>query len=115
MPARCTEITAALGFLDEQRLLIERFKPLELSGAFELICAHKICFNDHGKPTTWRVPEWQFFVDGLQRVLAPGGRIVLEINENVGRFGALRWYNPHLRSYFASIRAVDDHRITITA
>jgi SAM-dependent methyltransferase len=109
------EITAALGFVDEQRLWIERFQPLALTGQYDLICAHKICFNDHLKPSTWRVPEWQFFLEDIRQYLAPGGRLVLELNENVERYGALRWYDPRLRAYFASVGTVDDHWITIAA
>jgi SAM-dependent methyltransferase len=107
------EITAALGYQDQQRVLVERFRPLGIAGNYDVICAHKICFNDHGKPSEWTVPEWRFFIEDARRLLAPGGRLVLELNENRARFGALRWYDAPLRAYFRSVGTVDDHWITV--
>lgn len=109
------EITAALGFRDEQRLLIRKFTPLEGIGEYDLINAHKICFNDHGKPTEWNVPEWKFFVDDARDRLAPGGRLILELNENIARFGHRRWYTAELEAYFKAVGIVDDHWITVPA
>jgi SAM-dependent methyltransferase len=107
------EITAALGYRDERRLLVQRFTPIAVNGEYDLISAHKICFNDFGKPTEWCVPEWRYFVEDARRHLAPGGRLVLELNENLARYRQLRWYDRELRAYFASAGTVDDHRITI--
>jgi SAM-dependent methyltransferase len=109
------EITAALGYHDERRLFVDRFLPLRLDAQYDLICAHKICFNDHMKPTTWQVPEWTYFVDDAKRHLSPGGKLVLELNENIGRYGALRWYDPDLLAYFTSVGRVDGPWITIPA
>ena len=107
------ELTAALGYHDERRLVVERFVPMKLDGAYDLITAHKICFNDHMKPTSWNVPEWQFFVDDARRFLAPRGKLVLELNENIRRYGALRWYDADVLAFFTSVGGVDGNWITI--
>lgn len=109
------EITAALGFHDERRLRVVAYRPLELDGTYDLICAHKLCFNDHRRPTEWGVPEWQFFVEDARRYLRPGGRLLLELNEHVERYGRLRWYDRALRGYFASAGDVLGSRVTIGA
>jgi len=107
------EITAALGFHDEQRLLVEALHPLALRGEYDVICAHKICFNGHQQATEWGTSEWRFFVEDVRRLLAPGGRLVLELNENVARYGRLRWYDAALHDYFASVGTVAGNWITI--
>jgi SAM-dependent methyltransferase len=110
------EITAALGYHDGKRLLIERERPIELptgDAAYDVICAHKICFNDHRKPTEWGTLAWRYFVEDIGRYLAPRGRLVLELNEHVVRYGALRWYDAALRDYFASVGTVAGNWITI--
>jgi SAM-dependent methyltransferase len=107
------EITASLGFVDEQRLFVEPYHPLGLQGTYDLICAHKICFNGHREAVEWSVPQWRFFIDDARRSLAPGGRIVLELNERVDHYGRMRWYHDALRDYFASVGVVDRNRIVI--
>jgi len=110
------ELTAALGYHDGQRLRIERGRPIELPGGavtYDVISAHKICFNDHRKPTEWTTPAWRSFVTDIRRFLAPHGRLVLELNEHVARYGALRWYDAELRDYFASVGTVAGNWITI--
>jgi hypothetical protein len=37
------------------------------------------------------------------RFLAPGGRLVLELNEDVARYGARRWYDAELAHYFGTV------------
>ena len=88
MRRRCfrSKITAALGYHDEPRLLDEAHRPLS---------------------------QWQFFVEGVRRLLAPNGRRVLELNENIERYGRLRWYDARLHDYFASVGVVAKNWITI--
>ena len=107
------EITAALGFHDEQRLRVEAYRPLALDGKYDLICAHKLCFNDHRRPTEWGVPEWRFFVEDVRRHLTPTGRVMLDLNEHVERYGRLRWYDRAQLDYFASVGTVSGSWITI--
>jgi hypothetical protein len=107
------KITAALGHRDEQRLLIEAHRPLALKGTYELINAQRICFNAHFEPTEWSVPQWKFFIEDARRFLASGGRIALELNENVGKYGLMRWYDTPLRDYFVSVGTVTNNSIHI--
>ncbi len=84
-------------------------------GTYDLITAHKICFNRHMRANPWSVPEWKFFVEDACRFLAPGGRLVLELNEDVARYGSRRWYDAAVASYFNSVGHVVRNRITIVA
>ena len=107
------EIAAALGYRDEQRLLVEAHQPLSLQGTYDLINAHGICFNGHLKPTEWSVPQWRFFVEDARRFIAPGGLLALELNENLEKYGSLRWYDGQLRDYFLSVGTVASNSIRI--
>jgi SAM-dependent methyltransferase len=107
------ELTAALGFQDEQRLIVDAHRPLALQRTYDVICAQKICFNDHLKPSEWSVPQWRRFIEDACRFLEPGGRIVLELNESVERYGAMRWYDAPLLDYFSSVGQVNDNWIEI--
>lgn len=107
------EITAALGFHDQQRMVVEAYHPLALRTTYDVICAHKICFNNYLKPSEWSVPQWRFFVEDARRFLGPDGRIVLELNENPERYGAMRWYDAALHEYFSSVGVVSGNWIVI--
>ena len=103
-----TEITSLLGV----RRVIQRiqpFRPLpDLGGKFDLVTAFMICFNSHGRPNIWGVPEWSFFLDDIAKHLAPRGRVWLELNrESDGTF-----YTPELKQFFQKRGAkIDEHKI----
>ena len=106
------EISAALGCPCATRLRISAYEPLSLTGTYDLITAHKICFNDHLKPTEWSVPEWRFFLSDAMRLLRPGGELVLDLNENVERYGARRWYDEDLLELFSSVGRISGNVIS---
>jgi SAM-dependent methyltransferase len=96
-------------------LLIERFVPLPFEGkAFDLITAFWICFNRHRQPDTWGVEEWRYFVEDACRYLKKSGRLLLELNEDADRFGAMRFYDDATLEYFRSVGTVDKQRVIIT-
>lgn len=97
-------------------LLIDRFVPLPFANnSFDLISAFWICFNRHRMPDEWGVKEWRFFVEDAQRVLRPGGRLYLELNENSDRYGELKFYDSATKSYFQSIGIADKARVIVPA
>ena len=106
------EIGQALQW-EPKRLLIQAHTPIELTTSYDLITAHKITFNDYRKPTEWGVSQWQFFVQDALRLLTPGGHLVLDLNENVEKYGVRRWYSSELRDFFGSIGSVTQNRIVI--
>jgi hypothetical protein len=55
----------------------------------------------------------QFFLTDICRFLAPGGRLILELNEDVARYGARRWYDAELAHYFGTLGHVVRGRISI--
>ncbi|MEP6864264.1 MAG: hypothetical protein ABJE66_26830 [Deltaproteobacteria bacterium] len=63
----------------------------------------------------WSVPQWKFFIEDACRNLVPGGRLVLDLNEDVARFGARRWYDAAVCSYFNSVGSVIRNRVVVTA
>jgi hypothetical protein len=65
------------------------------------------------RPNAWSTPEWRFFVTDICRFLAPGGRLVLELNEDVARYGSRRWYDAELAHYFGTAGQVARGWITI--
>ncbi len=96
-------------------LLIERFVPLPFEGrTFDLITAFWICFNRHREPDTWGVEEWRYFVEDASQHLKEGGRILLELNEDAERFGAMRFYDEATLEYFRSVGTVDKQRVMIS-
>jgi len=113
------EVAGALRVAPTIELLISAFAriavPAIVPRSYDLITAHKICFNDHMRAHPWAVPQWKFFVTDACRYLAPGGRLVLELNEHVARYGSRRWYDAELASYFAAVGHVVRNRITIEA
>ena len=95
-------------------LLIERFKPLPFrQQPFDLITAYWICFNCHRQPDEWGREEWRFFVEDAMGCLRPGGRLLLDLNENAERFGELRFYDEATRDYFRSVGKVDQGKILV--
>lgn len=96
-------------------LLIERFVPLPFEGQnYDLITAFWICFNRHREPDTWGVEEWRFFINDALQYVNPGGRLLLELNEDAERFGALRFYDQVTLDYFSSVGSTDKQSVSIS-
>jgi SAM-dependent methyltransferase len=96
-------------------LLIERFQAMPFrEEPFDLITAFWICFNRHRQPDEWGAAEWRYFVEDAITCLRPGGRLVLELNENAERYGALRFYDQPTREYFASVGIVQGGHVIVT-
>jgi SAM-dependent methyltransferase len=95
-------------------LLIERFRPVPFGEqSFDLITAFWICFNRHRQPDEWGVAEWKFFIEDALGCLRPGGRLVLDLNENAERYGALRFYDDPTLEYFRSVGSVRQQRVIV--
>ena len=77
---------------------VEAYQPLpDLGKKFDVIAAHMICFNGHKSDKLWKIPEWEFFLDGLaERHLAPSGQVCLELNREYDD----SLYTPELKEYF---------------
>jgi len=111
-----TTLTGALHCRDTvSPLLIERFKPMPFRDQpFDLITAFWICFNRHGQADEWGIDEWRFFTQDALACVRPGGRIVLDLNENPERYGALRFYDTATRDYFRSTGSVEQGRVVLS-
>lgn len=98
-------------------LAIAANQPIDVAGieprSYDLITAHKVCFNGHMRPAVWSTPDWRFFVSDICRFLAPGGRLVMELNEDVARYATRRWYDAELAHYFGTVGHVARNWITI--
>jgi len=70
--AAYADVSAALRIAPMLELWIERQQPIEGLGTYDLITAHKICFNSHMRPNPWLASDWKFFVEDVSRFLAPG-------------------------------------------
>jgi SAM-dependent methyltransferase len=78
---------------------IKAFEPLpDLGRKFDWITAFSTGFN-RVKKKAWRVPEWEFFLNDLQRHLTPNGKVFFALNPE-GRGG--RYYDAELGEYFLS-------------
>jgi SAM-dependent methyltransferase len=79
---------------------IRAYEPLpDLGRKFDLITAFSIDFNRESKRDWWwDAPEWEFFLDDMQRHLKPGGRIFLGLNPGYNK----EYYSPELRDFFLS-------------
>jgi SAM-dependent methyltransferase len=76
---------------------IRAFEPLpELGRKFDWITAFSTGFN-RVKKKPWRVPEWKFFLDDLEKHLKPDGKIFFALNPE-GRGG--HYYDADLRDFF---------------
>jgi SAM-dependent methyltransferase len=76
---------------------IKAFDPLpDLGRKFDWVTAFSTGFN-RVKKKPWRVPEWQFFLDDVEKRLRPGGRMFFALNPE-GRGG--RYYDEELREFF---------------
>jgi SAM-dependent methyltransferase len=95
-------------------LLVQPFEPLPFdSEQYDLMTAFLICFNRHKLPDEWGAEEWRFFVEDALRCLRDRGRLFLLLNENLERYGDLRFYDPATLAYLQSVGDVDGARVTI--
>lgn len=115
--AAYAELASALRVAPVRELWIAARTPIAelVPGTYDLITAHKICFDGHMRANPWSVQEWQFFVEDACRYLAPGGRLVLELNEDVARYGSRRWYDAEVADYFASVGRVVRNRVIVAS
>lgn len=82
---------------------IEPFEPLpDLGAPFDYITAFAISFN-RTQSSEWGAPEWEFFLDDVERHLAPGGRMLFTLNR---RRGQRDYFTPELRDFFLDRGAV---------
>ena len=78
---------------------IKAFEPLpDLGQKFDWITAFSTGFN-RVKKKPWRIPEWGFFLEDLQKHLRPGGQIYFALNPE-GRGG--RYYDEELQRFFVN-------------
>jgi SAM-dependent methyltransferase len=76
---------------------IKAFEPLpDLGSRFDWITAFSTGFN-RVKKKAWRVSEWKFFLNDLEKRLQPGGQMFFALNPE-GRGG--RYYDQELRKFF---------------
>jgi SAM-dependent methyltransferase len=99
---------ATTALLDVPRVIgrIEQQVPLpDFGRKFELITAHRICFNRLGRAKNgnfqeWTPADWQFFINDLRtRLLTPHGRLLLEFNP---RPDGSSFFTHELRETFLS-------------
>jgi len=96
--------TETTRLLEIERVIwpIRPFVPLPpLGKKFDLITAYRICFNNHKCADLWGVSEWEFFLDDLAKLLAPRGRVWLELNLERDE----TFYPSELRNFFLSKKA----------
>ena len=110
------DVSTALRIAPMIELCIERHRPIEVlaPATYDMITAHKICFNGHMRPNPWSAAEWKFFIDDVRRFLVPGGQLVLDLNEDVARYGSRRWYDGATAEYFASVGQLVRNRVVVT-
>ena len=93
--------------LGVERILhrIEPLTPLPTLGKFDLITAHRICFNrlgrnEAGEWNEWSVQEWKYFLDDVRaNLLNSGGRVVLDF---LTRPDGHSFFTLELREFFRS-------------
>jgi hypothetical protein len=101
-----TKMPAVFG-VTVTRFPIRAFTPIESIGAYDLITAFLVNFNNHKRSDEWRRGEWEYFIADLQTHLNPGGRIALLLNANVPRYGEdLQYYDEDTRNFLASVGRV---------
>jgi SAM-dependent methyltransferase len=97
-----------------QRARILAFRPLPVPRECDLITSFMICFNNHKQPDEWGVREWKYFVNDALDHLRPGGRLVLTLNGNPEKFGALEFFDAETKRYFETIGTVASGTVVIT-
>ncbi len=76
---------------------------------FDLITAFSSAFSrSEDESRGWSIEEWEFFLDGLDRHLKPGGEILVEINSGKDR----RYFPQEVREFFLERAArVDGEKV----
>jgi len=97
---------ATIALLDVPRVVgrIGRQTPLpDLHQKFDLITAHRICFNRIGRAregVEWSTSDWEFFLNDIRsRFLNEHGRLLLDFNP---RPDGSSFFTPELREFFLS-------------
>jgi SAM-dependent methyltransferase len=91
-----TDLLNLLG-VERRTWEIKAFQPLpDLGREFDWITAFSTGFN-RVKKKPWRVAEWEFFLDDLEKHLRPGGKMFFALNPE-GKGG--RYYDADLRNFF---------------
>jgi SAM-dependent methyltransferase len=94
---------ATLALLDVPRTVarIEPDVPLpDLGTKFDLVAAHRICFQRIGGKNEWTPQHWEFFINDIRtRFLEPSGRLLLDFNP---RPDGSSFFTPELRACFLS-------------
>ena len=95
---------ATIALLDVPRVIgrIGRQTPLpDLHQKFDLITAHRICFNRIGRArdgVEWSPADWKFFIDDIRsRFLNENGRLLLDLNP---RPDCSSFFTIDLRKFF---------------
>lgn len=89
---------------------IRALQPLpDFDRKFDLITAFSAAFNrSEDESRGWKVEEWKFFLDDLDRHLQAGGEILLEVNSGKDK----RFYPAEVREFFWQRGArVDGERV----
>lgn len=108
------EVLASLGRLEERRqAAVQAFTSLPVEGRFDRITAYQVCFNNHGRDGEWSSTEWEFFLNDALRLLNPGGRLWLHLNDNRPRYGHLIWYDSPTLQLFRAFGRVEGDTITV--
>ncbi|MEY2538693.1 MAG: hypothetical protein QOG67_2433 [Verrucomicrobiota bacterium] len=91
------------------RRIISRIEPgvplPDLDGKFDLVTAHRICFQRiarRGKDDwkEWPAENWKFFINDIRtRFLRPEGRLLLDFNPHVDG----SYFTPDVRACFQSL------------
>ena len=83
--------------IERQTWEIKAFQPLpDLGRKFDWITGFSTGFN-RVKKKPWRIAEWEFFLNDLQKYLQPSGKVFFALNPE-GRGG--RYYDSELRDFF---------------
>jgi SAM-dependent methyltransferase len=94
---------ATIELLNVPRVIarIEPAVPLpDLGSRFDLVTAHRICFQRIGGRNEWTPRHWEFFISDIRtRFLDPGGRLLLDFNP---RRDGSSFFTPELRNCFLS-------------
>ena len=119
MPRRARRIYPAIAdalSVPMIRASIRRFERLPVSGAYDLITAYRVCFNNHRQRHEWGAAEWSYFVGDARCHLQEGGQLIMWLNRNVKRYGRERqFYDAGALQYFRSVGTVAGARITVPA
>lgn len=72
---------------------VKAYTPIPLEGPFDLVTCLCICFDGHWEEVPWGASEWTFFLDDVDRLLAPQGRLYLRFNRKPRHHKELIFYD----------------------